>query len=476
MNDKYEAIIGLEVHAQLLTESKIFCACRNVYGAEPNTQTCPVCLGLPGTLPVLNKKAVEFALRMGLATECKIRPFSRFARKNYFYPDLPKGYQISQYDEPLCDDGRLKIRCEGTEKIIGITRIHLEEDAGKSIHGMDDTLVDFNRCGVPLIEIVSAPDLRSPAEAYAYLMKLKQTLEYLEICDCNMEQGSLRCDANISLRLRGANRFGTKTEMKNMNSFRGVERALKFEIERQAAVLDAGGTILQQTLLWDESNGVARPMRTKEEANDYRYFPEPDLVPLKIDEQWIREVRDKLPELPDAKFKRFVTEYKLRDYDADLLSSDRHLAAYFEAVNQLVNDPPLVSKWIQGEVLRILTQNEIRITEFPLSPERLAGLLTIVKGGKVTTNVGKEILERMLKNDKTAEAIAVEEKLIQVSDSGAIEKVIRAVLAENPNELERYHAGKQTLFAFFMGQVMKKTQGKANPEVTSKVLKQLLEE
>ncbi|HNZ36566.1 MAG TPA: Asp-tRNA(Asn)/Glu-tRNA(Gln) amidotransferase subunit GatB, partial [Candidatus Marinimicrobia bacterium] len=306
MSEKFEPVIGLEVHAQLLTDTKIFCSCKNAYGAPPNSLTCPVCLGMPGTLPVLNRKAVEYAIKMGLATDCSITAFSRFARKNYFYPDLPKGYQISQYDEPLCRNGKLKIQVNGVEKNIGITRIHLEEDAGKSIHGFDNTLVDFNRCGVALIEIVSEPDLRSPEEAYDYLIKLKQILEYLEICDCNMEEGSLRCDANISLRPIGEEKFGTKTEMKNMNSFRGVERALRFEIERQKAILEKGKNIIQQTMLWDEAKGEARPMRSKEESHDYRYFPEPDLVPLEVDENWKTKISNDLPELPDQKYFRFL--------------------------------------------------------------------------------------------------------------------------------------------------------------------------
>lgn len=473
--DKYEPVIGLEVHAQLLTESKIFCSCRNLYGAPPNTLTCPVCLGMPGTLPVLNKKAVEFAIRMGLATECQIATFTRFARKNYFYPDLPKGYQISQYEEPLCQRGRLKIRIDGQERYIGITRIHLEEDAGKSLHGTNDTLVDFNRCGVPLIEIVSEPEIHSPAEAYAYLTKLKQVLEYLEISDCNMEEGSLRCDANISLRPKGQQAFGVKTEMKNMNSFRGVERALTYEIERQARLLDAGKPILRQTLLWDEDKGEARPMRTKEESDDYRYFPEPDLVPLHIDPNWIEELKTQLPESPDAKYDRFTKELGLRPYEAGLLTTDKHLAEFFEATNRYVNDAVLVSKWMVSEVLRVMAADKIGILQLNLKPVQFAELLNLIKNQAITPNVGKEVFDKMLAGGETAQAIVERENLMQLRDDESIEAIVKTVLEENPGEVARYKEGKKNLFGFFMGQVMKKTQGKANPEMTSKILRRLLD-
>lgn len=473
--EKYEPVIGLEVHAQLLTESKIFCSCRNLYGAPPNTLTCPICLGMPGTLPVLNRKAVEFALKMGLATNCQIASYTRFARKNYFYPDLPKGYQISQYDEPLCQHGRIKIRVNDTEKYIGITRIHLEEDAGKSIHGSEDTLIDFNRCGVPLIEIVSEPDMHSPAEAYAYLTKLKQILEYLGICDCNMEEGSLRCDANISLRLKGQQEFGVKTEMKNMNSFRGVERALYFEIERQARLLEQGQPILKQTLLWDEDKGEARPMRTKEESDDYRYFPEPDLVPLTVDQEWIDPIKVTLPELPDAKYERFINQYKLRPYEANLLTSDVSLAQYFETVTQHVQEPLLVSKWIVSEILRVLSESKITMPDFPVSPDQFAELLNLVKNESITPNVAKEVFQKMVTTGDSATSIVNREGLLQVKDDAQIETIIQQVLAENPNEITRYREGKKNLFGFFMGQVMKKTQGKANPELTSRLLKKYLD-
>ncbi|HPN75125.1 MAG TPA: Asp-tRNA(Asn)/Glu-tRNA(Gln) amidotransferase subunit GatB [Candidatus Marinimicrobia bacterium] len=475
MSEKFEPVIGLEVHAQLLTDTKIFCSCKNAYGAPPNSLTCPVCLGMPGTLPVLNRKAVEYAIKMGLATDCSITAFSRFARKNYFYPDLPKGYQISQYDEPLCRNGKLKIQVNGVEKNIGITRIHLEEDAGKSIHGFDNTLVDFNRCGVALIEIVSEPDLRSPEEAYDYLIKLKQILEYLEICDCNMEEGSLRCDANISLRPIGEEKFGTKTEMKNMNSFRGVERALRFEIERQKAILEKGENIIQQTMLWDEAKGEARPMRSKEESHDYRYFPEPDLVPLEVDENWKTKISNDLPELPDQKYFRFLNKYNLRHYDAAILTSDKYLAEYFERVNDLINDPQLVSKWIQGEVLRTLSQKNLTPKQIPLAAENLGELLNLIKAGTISANIAKEVFDKMVENNESAKIIVEREKLIQVSDDSELEQIIQTVISENPNEVERYRRGAKNLFAFFMGQVMKKTKGKANPSVANNLLRKALD-
>ena len=475
MSEKFEPVIGLEVHAQLLTDTKIFCSCKNAYGAPPNSLTCPVCLGMPGTLPVLNRKAVEYAIKMGLATDCSITAFSRFARKHYFYPDLPKGYQISQYDEPLCQNGKIKIQVNGIEKNIGITRIHLEEDAGKSIHGFDNTLVDFNRCGVALIEIVSEPDLRSPEEAYAYLTKLKQILEYLEICDCNMEEGSLRCDANISLRPIGEEKFGTKTEMKNMNSFRGVERALRFEIERQKAILEKGKNIIQQTMLWDEAKGEARPMRSKEESHDYRYFPEPDLVPIEVEENWKTKILNDLPELPDQKYFRFLNKYNLRHYDAAILTSDKYLAEYFERVNDLINDPQLVSKWIQGEVLRTLSQKNLTPKQIPLAAENLGELLNLIKAGTISANIAKEVFDKMVENNESAKIIVEREKLIQVSDDSELEQIIQTVISENPNEVERYRRGAKNLFAFFMGQVMKKTKGKANPSVANNLLRKTLD-
>ena len=476
---QYEAIIGLEVHAQLLTDSKIFCGCSTRFGAEPNSQTCPVCLGMPGVLPVLNERAVEFAIRMGLATNCSIASFSRFARKNYFYPDLPKGYQISQYELPLCSNGYVDIELEdGTEKRIGIIRIHLEEDAGKSIHDPvlagEDTLVDLNRCGVPLIEIVSAPDLRTPQEAYAYLVRLKQLVTYLGICDGNMEEGSLRCDANVSVRPVGSDTFGVKTEVKNMNSFRNVERALTYEINRQIQVLESGGKIVQETLLWDANEGIARPMRSKEEAHDYRYFPEPDLVPLEVSESWIEKIKADLPELPRARKKRFVEQYKIPVYDAGVLTMTRELADYYEAVTQVCSDFKMVSNWVMGEVLRVLNERKIDIADFPISPERLGKLLNLILNKTISNNIAKTVFEEMLQSDTEPEAIVEEKGLAQVSDRGLIEEIVDKVIQENPKQVEQYRGGKTKVFGYFVGQVMRATRGKANPAIVNEILKEKL--
>ena len=476
---QYEAVIGLEVHAQLLTDSKIFCGCSTRFGAEPNSQTCPVCLGMPGVLPVLNERAVEFAIRMGLATNCSIASFSRFARKNYFYPDLPKGYQISQYELPLCSNGYVDIELEdGTEKRIGIIRIHLEEDAGKSIHDPalagEDTLVDLNRCGVPLIEIVSAPDLRTPQEAYAYLVRLKQLVTYLGICDGNMEEGSLRCDANVSVRPVGSDTFGVKTEVKNMNSFRNVERALTYEINRQIQVLESGGKIVQETLLWDANEGIARPMRSKEEAHDYRYFPEPDLVPLEVSEAWIEKIKADLPELPRARKKRFVEQYKIPVYDAGVLTMTRELADYYEAVTQVCSDFKMVSNWVMGEVLRVLNERKIDIADFPISPERLGKLLNLILNKTISINIAKTVFEEMLQSDAEPEAIVEEKGLAQVSDRGLIEEIVDKVIQENPKQVEQYRGGKTKVFGYFVGQVMRATRGKANPAIVNEILKEKL--
>ncbi|NOX36821.1 MAG: Asp-tRNA(Asn)/Glu-tRNA(Gln) amidotransferase subunit GatB [Calditrichaeota bacterium] len=478
---KYEAVIGLEVHAQLLTDSKIFCGCSTTFGAEPNSQTCPVCLGMPGVLPVLNERAVEFAIKMGLATHCKIAPFSRFARKNYFYPDLPKGYQISQYELPLCSDGYVDIELEdGTRKRIGIIRIHLEEDAGKSIHDPvlagEDTLVDLNRCGVPLIEIVSAPDLRSPQEAYAYLVRLKQLVTYLGICDGNMEEGSLRCDANVSVRPVGSTEFGVKTEVKNMNSFRNVERALTFEINRQIQLLESGGEVVQETLLWDAHAGEARPMRSKEEAHDYRYFPEPDLVPMVIEESWVQKIRESLPELPLARKERFMEQYKLPAYDAGILTMTRELADYYEAVVTECRDYKLASNWVMGEVLRVLNERKIEITEFPISAQQLARLLNLILDETISSKIAKTVYEEMLNTGEDPAKIVEKKGLAQVTDRATIEAIVVKVLEENPKQVEQYRSGKEKVFGYFVGQVMRATRGKANPGLVNEILKEKLRE
>jgi aspartyl-tRNA(Asn)/glutamyl-tRNA(Gln) amidotransferase subunit B len=476
---KYEAVIGLEVHAQLLTASKIFCGCSTLFGAEPNSQTCPVCLGMPGVLPVLNKKAVEFAIKMGLATNCRIAPLSKFARKNYFYPDLPKGYQISQYDQPLCENGWIKIELDGKTKKIGITRIHLEEDAGKSVHDeayvdKDSTLIDLNRCGTPLIEIVSEPDFRSPAECYAYLTKLRKIVRYLKICDGNMEEGSLRCDANISIRPVGQKTLGTKAEIKNMNSFRNVEKALQFEINRQLTMIKEGELIMQSTLLWDANRNEARIMRWKEEAHDYRYFPEPDLVTVTLSTEWIENIKENLPEMPDEKQKRFIRQYQLPPYDAEILTSSVEMADYFENICRRLNQPKLISNWIMSDVLKILKEQGLDIMEFPVSAQRLAELLEAVHENEISGSAAKRVFEYMLTSDETTDHIIEKLGLKQLSDSGEIEQLIENVLRDNPDEVTQYRAGKDKLLGFFIGQVMRASKGKANPQIVNKILKEKL--
>ena len=478
----YEAVIGLEVHAQMLTESKAFCSCTTRFGNEPNSNVCPICLGMPGVLPVLNIKLVEFILRMGLATHCKIASRSTFARKNYFYPDLPKGYQISQYEEPICAHGYVEVDLDdGSRKRIGLTRIHMEEDAGKSIHDIDvDTLVDINRCGVPLIEFVSEPDLRSPREAYLFLHKIRQLVTFLGICDGNMEEGSLRCDANVSVRRKGETSFGTKTELKNMNSFRHVERALTFEIIRQIDVLESGGQVEQETLLWDANQNVATPMRSKEFAHDYRYFPEPDLVPVLIAEGWLEKIRAALPELPTEQRDRFIQEYGLPRYDADVLTTEKEIAHYFEETcrelqTKSQDGHKAASNWIMGDVLGVLNEKGISISEFPVSPKRLAGMIKLIHDGTISSKIAKEVFEEMLISPLEPQIIVERKGLLQVSDEGEIEKAITQVLTENPEQVQKYIAGKDTVFAFFVGQTMRLTKGKANPKTVNEILKRKLE-
>jgi aspartyl-tRNA(Asn)/glutamyl-tRNA(Gln) amidotransferase subunit B len=475
----YEAVIGLEVHAQLLTATKAFCRCSTQYGAAPNTNVCPVCLGHPGVLPVLNRQVVEMTLRMGLATNCSIRPRSRFARKNYFYPDLPKGYQISQYDDPVCYNGYVEIELDdGTSKRIGITRIHMEEDAGKSIHDLDiDTLVDLNRCGVPLIEIVSEPDIRSPREAVLYLQAIRQILMYLGICDGNMEEGSLRCDANVSVRRRGTTQFGTKTEVKNLNSFRNVEKALAYEIERHITVLTSGGQIEQETRMWDASAQVTRSMRTKEFAHDYRYFPEPDLVPVEVEPAWIERIRAELIELPLARKRRLQHQYGIPAYDAGVIVADRAVADYFEqCCAQLQNPTPdrykLVSNWIMTDVLRVLGEQKISIGQFTIGPDRLADLVELQAAQTINSRIAKELFEEMLTSPAMPSALVRERGMVQVSDASVIEELVARALADNPDTIEKYQAGKTNVLGFLVGYVMKLSQGKANPQ---RVRERLLE-
>jgi len=473
---KYEAVIGLEVHAQLLTRSKIFCGCATAFGAGPNTQTCPVCIGMPGVLPVLNRQALEFTVRTGLAMGCTIAPMSRFARKNYFYPDLPKGYQISQYELPLCLGGSVEIVVDGKPRRIGLTRIHLEEDAGKNIHEERTpySLVDLNRTGVPLMEIVSEPDMRSPREAAEYMKKLRSILRYIGVSDGNMEQGSLRCDANISVRPEGQKELGTKVELKNMNSFRFVERAIEYEIKRQILALSEGGTVVQETRLWDPAAGVSSPMRTKEEAHDYRYFPEPDLVPVTMEEKWIEDIRAALPELPDARRERFVSRYALPEYDADLLTSERALADWFEEAANLGAKPKAASNWVMGELMRRLNEENASIEDSPLTPAHLVGMLKLIDNGTISQKIAKTVFEEMYRTGKDAEALVSERGLVQITDESAILKAVDEVVAKHAAEAERFRAGEEKLLGFFVGQVMKLTRGKANPQAVNELLRRRL--
>ena len=475
---QYEAVIGLEVHAHLLTHSKIFCGCATSFGAPPNTQVCEVCLGMPGSLPVLNEKAVEFALKMALATNCRINPESVFARKNYFYPDLPKGYQISQYELPLAEHGHLEVKVEGRARRLGITRIHMEEDAGKLIHGESRpvSFVDFNRTGVPLIEIVSEPDMRTPEEAVEYLKALRNILLYLEICDGNMEEGSLRCDANISLRPVGQTELGTKTELKNMNSFRFVKAALEFETKRQRALLDAGREIVQETRLWDTASNQTVSMRGKEEAHDYRYFPDPDLVPVCISEEWLESLRKNLPELPAARLARFQTEFDLPEYDAEVLTADKALADYFEAAVKEFPRPKQVSNWIMVELLRELKKSEAGIAACRVTPKALAKLLTLVEAGTLSGKLAKTVFEDMVATGRAPEAIVKEKGLTQISDAGALEEAAQEIIAANPKEAADYRAGKTKVMGFFVGQLMRKTKGQANPKLANEIFQKLLSE
>ena len=474
---KYEAVIGLEVHAQMLTETKIFCGCSTKFGSEPNSQTCQVCIGMPGVLPVLNKKALEFAIRTGLATGCRISEYSRFARKNYFYPDLPKGYQISQYELPICEHGHIEIVSDGAVKRIGITRIHMEEDAGKNIHegdGGNYSFVDLNRAGVPLMEIVSEPDMRSPREAVAYMKRLRTILRYLDVCDGNMEQGSLRCDANVSVRHAGEPGLGVKVEIKNINSFRFVENALDYEIKRQIKVLEEGGRIIQETRLWDSHRGITESMRGKEEAHDYRYFPEPDLVPITVSEKWIDEIRASLPELPDVKRYRFVSVYGLPESDADFLASEKSIAGWFEEAVRLGGQPKTVANWIMGDLMRLLNDENRSVDDCPLKPKQLVDMLKLMESGTISGKIAKIVFEEMYRTGREAEVIVKEKGLVQISGAGEIEKAVDDIVAKNPKEAERFRAGEEKLIGFFVGQVMKLTKGKANPQMVNELLKKKL--
>lgn len=476
---RYEPVIGLEVHVQLSTATKIFCGCATSFGAPPNTNVCPVCLGMPGALPVLNRKAVELAVKSALALHCEVRPLSRFARKNYFYPDLPKGYQISQYDEPFSEHGYVDIVVDGASKRIGITRIHMEDDAGKSIHeGFRDSdkysYVDLNRSGTPLVEIVSEPDMRSSDEAYAYLTELKQVLQFIDVSTCDMEKGHLRCDANVSVRPRGQEKFGTKAEVKNLNSFRFLKQALDYEIARQVALIESGGRVVQETRLYNPDAGETFSMRSKEDAHDYRYFPEPDLVPLKISEARLKELREEMPELPGHKRARFIEEYGLREYDADVLTQTRAASEYFDAAARLSGDPKAAANWVMGDLMALLKAEGKEIAASPATPERLAELIRMIASGKLSGKLAKEIFPKMFASGEAAAAIAEREGLQQISDTGAIEKIIDEVIAANGKQVEQYRGGKTTVINFLVGQVMKASRGQANVGVVTELFKKKL--
>ncbi len=476
---EYEAVIGLEVHAQLLTGSKIFCSCSTRFGESPNSLVCPVCSGMPGVLPVLNRRVVEFGIRAALATHCQIAPYSVFARKNYFYPDLPKGYQISQYELPLAIGGWLDVEVDGQSRRIGLTRIHMEEDAGKLLHeedgrASDSSFVDLNRTGVPLLEIVSEPDIRSPEEASAYLKKLRAIVQYLDICDGNMEQGSFRCDANVSIRLRGKEDLGTKAEVKNMNSFKNVQKALAYEIRRQEAILDAGEEVVQETRLWNPDKNLTFPMRSKEEAHDYRYFPDPDLVPLRIDTRWVEEVRSQLPELPDERKKRFEEKLELPAYDAEVLTASKAQAEYFEECVRLYPQAKTVSNWIMTELMRELKGDNKEIEECPVTPKNLAVMLDLIDKKVISGKIAKKVFDEMYQTGKDPEQIVKEKGLVQVTDEAAIEKIVDQVLESNLDQVDQYRQGKEKVFGFFVGQVMKASKGKANPQIVNQLLKKKL--
>jgi aspartyl-tRNA(Asn)/glutamyl-tRNA(Gln) amidotransferase subunit B len=481
MTMQYEPVIGLEVHAQLLTQSKIFCGCSTTFGVEPNHNICPVCTGLPGVLPVLNRRVVEFAIRSALATHCEIARVSHWARKNYFYPDLPKGYQISMYESPIAQHGYIDIHANGEKKRVRLTRIHMEEDAGKNIHDAhsDASLVDLNRTGVPLLEIVSEPDMRTPEEASAYLRSLRAILQYIGVCDGNMEEGSLRCDANVSIRPRGSTTFGTKVEIKNMNSFRAVEKAIQYEIKRQQDAMHAGERIVQETRLWDADREVTRSMRSKEAAHDYRYFPDPDLLPLVVEPSWIEDIKTTMPELPADRRERLRHEYQLPAYDAEVLTSRKDVADYYEAaVRACPDDPKAVSNWVMDSILRVMKDEKLdaglTITSWPCPPEHLGALVRLIHDGKISGKIAKTVFDEMRARRKSPDEIVAEQGLAQVSDESALTAQIDQVIAANPEKTAEYRAGKEKLLQFFVGQVMRATQGKANPQLLNELLKKKL--
>ena len=474
--NRYETVIGLEVHVELSTKSKIFCGCSTEFGAPPNTHTCPVCLGHPGVLPVLNRQAVEYAMKAAMALNCDIATHSQFDRKNYFYPDNPKAYQISQSDQPIGENGWIEIEVDGEKKRIGITRVHLEEDAGKLMHaeGGSASLVDLNRAGLPLIEIVSEPDMRSPAEARAYLEKLKAIIQYTGVSDVKMEEGSLRCDANISLRKRGDTTFGAKTEIKNMNSFRAVQRGLEFEEKRQARVLDQGGTLVQETRRYNEADGTTISMRSKEEAHDYRYFPEPDLVRLTIDDAWKEQVKASIPELPDSRQKRYVEQYGLPRYDAGVITASKSLADFFEDCLEHTENVKAVANWIMGDLSAHLNANDLDVADVPLTPEGLGKMIALIDNGTISSKIAKKVFKDMLENGGDPEQIVKEKGLVQISDEGKLREIVADVIANNPKSVEDFKNGKDRAIGFLVGQVMKTTKGQANPQMVNELIREKL--
>lgn len=475
---QYETVIGLEVHVELKTNTKIFCHSCTEFGGEPNTHVCPVCLGMPGVLPVFNKKVLEYAIKVGLALNCSIAEFSKFDRKNYYYPDLPKNYQISQFDLPIAEHGYLNINLGNDVKKIGITRVHMEEDAGKLVHQGSITtspysMVDYNRTGVPLVEIVSEPDISSPEEARAYLEKLKAIIQYTDVSNCKMEEGSLRCDANISVRPAGSSKLGTKTEIKNMNSFKALQRALEYEVQRQIEVLEEGGRIVQETRTWDDVKGITISMRSKEQAHDYRYFPDPDLVPMVIDPKWVNEIKASLPELPDQRKARYIAEYGLPDYDASVITSSKELADFFEeCLSTGYANPKTLGNWIMGDLLRLLNVNGLEINQCNIKPQQLSDMLKMIDRGTISGKIAKKVFEEMFESGKNPEIIVKEKGLVQISDEGAISSIVDEVLASNAKVVDDYRSGKEKALGFLVGQVMKATRGKANPALVNKMLKE----
>lgn len=469
--EDYEVIIGLEVHAELSTKTKIFCSCPTAFGAAPNTHTCPICMAMPGTLPVLNEKVVEYAVKAGLATNCEISRNSKNDRKNYFYPDLPKSYQISQFDKPLCEHGYVEIEINGEKKKIRLTRIHIEEDAGKLNHDEfgGGSLVDLNRAGVPLIEIVSEPDLRSAEEVEQYLRKLKSILEYIEVSDCKMQEGSLRADVNVSVRKKGETKLGTRTEMKNMNSFRSIVRAIEYEVDRQIDVIENGGKIDQETLRWDDVSGKTFPMRDKEDAQDYRYFPDPDLVAIKLSEEYIENIKNSLPELPESRKERYLQEYKLSEKDAKLITASKYLSDLFEEAAKVCNNPKAVNNWIISDISRILNETEMEPIQIPFDAKQLGKLVVLIDKGTISSSIGKKVLVELFENPRDPEDIIKEKGWIQISDEGAIKEVVLKILENNPQSIADYKGGKDKALGFLVGQAMKETKGKANPQMLNKM-------